>query len=94
MEKQMSKLPQMMDFIWLLNAADNNSIEVKELLLSFLRQQQDFKELRLSFPANTPQGEFLEQEIRKNLKSLEELAAIVQEIICVLKAPGAGADNE
>jgi len=77
---------EMMDFIWLLNAADNSAFEAKGLYMEFLRRQEDFRQLRRSLPANTPLSEHLEQEIRRNLENLDDLQTRIQEVIGILRS--------
>ncbi|MDR2712807.1 MAG: hypothetical protein LBB91_06815 [Clostridiales bacterium] len=81
----MNKQNEMMDFVWLLNAADNSAFETKGLYLEFLRRKQDFQQVRQSFPLNTSQSDYLEQEIRRNLENLEDLQARIQEVIGALR---------
>ena len=82
----MNKQNEMMDFVWLLNAADNSAFETKGLYLEFLRQQDDFQQIKRDISANTPQSDYLEQEIRRNLENLEDLQARIQEVIGVLRS--------
>ena len=81
----MNKQNEMMNFIWLLNAAFNSAFETKELFLEFLKYQQDFRELRQRIPANTPQRDFLEKEIQQNLEHAEDLKKKIQEVIDILR---------
>ena len=82
----MNQQNEMMDFVWLLNAADNSALETKGLYLEFLRHKQDFQQVRQSFPQNTSQSDYLEQEIRLNLENLEDLQARIQEVIGTLRS--------
>jgi len=81
----MEKQNEMMDIVWLLNAADNSAFEAKGLYLEFLRRQEDFQQVKQSFSAHTPQHDYLEQEIRRNLENLENLQKTIQEVIGVLR---------
>jgi hypothetical protein len=81
----MNKQNAMMDFIWLLNAVDNSAFETKGLYIEFLRQQQEFQQIRRSVPANTPQSDYMEREIRRNLDNLENTQKIIQEVINILR---------
>ena len=83
----MNKQNKMMDFVWLLNAADNNAFETKELYSEFLRQKEDFLQVRQSLPANTAQNDYMENEIRRNLESAEDLQKKIQEVIDILRLP-------
>jgi len=81
----MNKQNEMMNFVWLLNAADNSAFETKGLCLEFLRHKLDFQKLRQSFPVNTERSNYLEQEIRRSLESFEDLQNSIQELIGVLR---------
>ena len=82
----MNKQNEMMDFVWLLNAASASAFETKELYLEFLRREQDFLKLKMSIPSNSVQGDYLEQEIKKNLENFEDLQKRIQEVIVVLQS--------
>jgi len=69
----------MMDFIWLLNAASNSAFETRELYGEFLRQKEDFINVRRNTEGDTSRGEYLRQELRRNLESLEDLRKIIEE---------------
>jgi len=86
----MNKQNEMMNFVWLLNAADNSAFETRGLWLEFLRRQQDFQNIRQSVPANTPQGDYLEREIQLNLENLQNLHKTVGDVIEALRLPGTG----
>jgi len=85
----MNKQNVMMNFVWLLNAADNSAFEIKELYSDFLRQQQEFQKIKNSLPVDTPQGNYMEQEIRRTLDSLEDTQKIIREVITILRLPEA-----
>ena len=86
----MQKQNEMMDLVWLLNAAANSAFETKELYLEFLQRKQDFLEIRQNLSVNKPQHDYLEQEICQNMVSLKDFQEIVQEVIKVLQ----GAETE
>lgn len=85
------KQNEMMEFIWLLNAASNSAYETKELYLEFLKQQENFNKVAHGLEADTPQRDFLEKEIKLNLESLEDLQKRIQEAIDILQAVREGA---
>jgi len=84
----MNKQNEMMNYVWLLNAAENSAFETKGLYEEFLKQEQGFRNVNGSLTANTPQCDYLEKEIKRNLESLEDLQKKIVEIIGVLKSPG------
>jgi response regulator RpfG family c-di-GMP phosphodiesterase len=82
----MQKQNEMMDFVWLLNAADNSAYETKGLYTEFLRRQNEFLENRRNVLGNESQNKYLEQELSRNLESYKELQIKINEVIKVLKA--------
>jgi cell fate (sporulation/competence/biofilm development) regulator YlbF (YheA/YmcA/DUF963 family) len=90
----MNEQNELMDFVWLLNAAVNSSFEAKELYLEFLRRRQDFGGIRQSLAAGSPQGVYLEQEIARDLESFEGLQQSLQEVIGVLRLNGRGCGGD
>ena len=84
----MNKQNEMMNYVWLLNAAENSAYETKGLYEEFLKQEQGFKNVKNSLSANTPQNDYFEKELRRNLESLEDLQKKMEKIIAVLKTPG------
>jgi hypothetical protein len=89
----MNKQNDMMNFVWLLNAADNSAFETKELWLEFLRQRQNFQDVRQSVLTNTPQGDYLEREIQQNLENLQSLQKTVGDVIEALRLHETGGSN-
>ena len=83
----MKRQNEMMEFVWLLNEAANSSFEVKELCRDFIQRRGEFKDIRKDLPANSPQGDYLEGEISRNLESFKELGKLVCEVIEVLGSP-------
>ena len=90
----MNRQNEMMESVWLLNAIDNSAFETRELCAEFLRQGQGFKELRRSIPANSGQGDYLEQEIKRNLEGFEGLRKKIQEVIDILRSPEGAGERE
>ena len=76
---------EMMDYIWLLNAADNSSFELKELYAEFLRRKDDFGVMRQSIPRGTDQSDYVQQELRRYLENLAKLHETIGEAIGVLR---------
>lgn len=76
---------QVMDFVWLLNAADNSSLEVKDLYSRFLSNRDMFHKLKEETDNNPDCREYLGKEIRRSLKSINELKELLDEAFEVLQ---------
>ena len=84
---------EMMDYIWLLNSADNSSFELKELYAEFLRRKDDFGVMRQSIPGGTAQSDYLQQELRRYLKNLADLHKTAGEVIGILRLAETGCSS-
>ena len=74
----------MMDFVWLLNAANNSAFETKSLYTQLLIRQSEFLEMKKNIQPDTPENNYLYNEFEKNLKSLEDMKKTLQEVIEVI----------
>ena len=83
----MKEQNEMMNFVWLLNAAASSAYETCLLYREFLEQSQGFQKVINSVPAGTPQSKYMEEELRKNLETLEDYQKIIQEVIDLIKTP-------
>jgi len=79
---------ELMDMVWLLNAASNSAFETKELYVEFLRRRQDFLAIRQSIAEDKPRDDYLEQEINRNLEGLEVLRSCLREASGLLRLDG------
>ena len=80
----MNKKNEMMNYIWLLNAADNSAFEVKELYEEFKERQTDFIAALREFSISDEKRTYLQQEIYSNLDSLAGLQKTLQEVTHIL----------
>ncbi|MCL1975279.1 MAG: hypothetical protein FWG61_03850 [Firmicutes bacterium] len=84
----MDKQNKMMDFIWLLNAVDNSTCELKDLCVQFLKRRQEFYELSQDEFFGTERRKYMDQELQRYLKNLSDLHITVEEVTNLLRING------
>jgi len=76
----------MMEFVWLLNAAISSTVETSGLLSEFLSHRKRFYTLLDSTPNDSPQGRYLEAEVRRSIHGLTSIRDKIEGVVGVLES--------